>query len=59
MCGADPATDTMLMQAALAGVLSIPFFFRERASRIVRRLRGMPDSAEESCPLAPDIDDEA
>lgn len=59
ICGGDPATDTMLVQAALAGALSVPFIFREHAYRVVRRLRGLPDPSEESCPLVPHTDDEA
>jgi len=59
ICGGDPATDTMLMQMALAGAISMPLFFRERAHRFVRRLRRVPDPAGESCPLAPDTDEKA
>ena len=58
-CGMDAATDTMLIQVAIAGGLSVPFFFREQAYKLMRRVRGKPEPTAESCPLTPDADDEA
>jgi hypothetical protein len=57
-CGMDPASDTMLVQAAIAGVMSLPWIFRGHAYKVMRRVRGKPEPAEESCPLPAD-DDEA
>ena len=57
MCGGDPATDSMLLQVALAGVLSVPWFFRDKLAILARRTRGIPDPSDESCPLPPAEDD--
>jgi hypothetical protein len=54
ICGGDPATDTMLVNAAVAGVLSVPWIFRDRFAAIVRRIRGKPQADEEDCPLDTD-----
>ena len=36
----DPGAGSMLIQAVLAGLLAVPFFFRSHASRLLQRLRG-------------------
>lgn len=36
----DPGAGSMVIQAVLAVVLAIPFFFRTHVSRVVQRLRG-------------------
>jgi hypothetical protein len=36
----DPGAGSMLIQAVLAGLLAIPFFFRTAIARAVDRLRG-------------------
>jgi hypothetical protein len=51
VCGGDPYTDTMLVNAAIAGVLGAPWFFRDRIARMVRHLRGRPEPTPESCPV--------
>lgn len=35
----DPGAGSMVIQAALAAVLAIPFFFRSQATRLLNRLR--------------------
>lgn len=35
----DPGAGSLLIQAAIAGLLSIPFFFRTQVGRIVKHLR--------------------
>lgn len=35
----DPGAGSMLIQAILAALLAIPFFFRTQASRLLDRLR--------------------
>ena len=57
ICGGDPATDTMIVNAAVAGALSMPWLFRDKLAAVVRRLRGKADDAEASCALMPDEDD--
>jgi hypothetical protein len=36
----DPGAGSMLIQALLAGLLAVPFFFRTQVARVVRRFRG-------------------
>jgi hypothetical protein len=33
----DPGAGSLLIQAVIAGVLAVPFFFRERIARFFRR----------------------
>ena len=45
----DPGAGSMVIQAALAAALAVPFFFRTQISRVVQRLRGPrrePDEAQ-------------
>jgi hypothetical protein len=35
----DPGAGSMVIQAVLAGLLAIPFFFRSQAGRIINTLR--------------------
>jgi hypothetical protein len=35
----DPGAGTMVIQAALAALIAVPFFFRTQVSRVVQRLR--------------------
>jgi len=39
----DPGAGSMVIQAVLAGLLAIPFFFRSTISRAMTRLRGRRD----------------
>jgi hypothetical protein len=41
----DPGAGSMLVQAVIAAVVSVPFFFRRNIGGLVRRLRGPRDSA--------------
>ena len=59
ICGGDPATDTMLVNAAVAGAVSMPWIFRDRITAVIRRLRGKPDATESFCAIEPDEDDGA
>jgi hypothetical protein len=36
----DPGAGSMVIQAVLAAVLAVPFFFRTHVGRVVQRLRG-------------------
>ena len=40
----------MVIQAVLAGVLAIPFFFRSKAGRIINTLRRRGDKRDEGAP---------
>ena len=55
ICGGDPATDTMIVNAAVAGALSMPWLFRDRIAAVARRLRGKSEP-EASCAIAQDED---
>jgi hypothetical protein len=50
----DPGSGSLLLQALLAGLLSIPFFFRRTIGGVWHRVRGVkaekasPDTTERS-----------
>jgi hypothetical protein len=46
----DPGTGSMVIQMALAALLSIPFLFRRAITRTVRRIQGKPDIDETAAP---------
>jgi hypothetical protein len=63
LCGADLATDSMLVQSAIAAVISGPFLFRAQIADVIRRARGRPslevtDDTDAACPLPSAEDDE-
>jgi hypothetical protein len=39
----DPGAGSMLVQAIIAAVVSVPFFFRRSLATLVQRLRGSRD----------------
>ena len=39
----DPGSGSLLLQAILAGLLSIPFFFRRTIGYVIHRIRGGSD----------------
>ncbi len=45
----DPGAGSMVIQAMLAAILAVPFFFRTQISRVVSRMRRMrSDSTEDA-----------
>jgi hypothetical protein len=55
----DPGSGSLILQAILAGLLSIPFFFRRTISGALHRLRGgkqepVTPAANEPDPSEPD-----
>ena len=46
----DPGSGSLLLQALLAAILSVPFFFRRTIGVAVQRLRGnaKPDAAPDA-----------
>ena len=46
----DPGSGSLLLQALLAAILSVPFFFRRTIGGAVQRLRGIakPDAATDA-----------
>lgn len=57
ICGGDPATDAMLVNAAIAGVISAPWLFRDKLAAMVRRVRGKSQDGGASCAIAQDEND--
>jgi hypothetical protein len=50
-CGLDPGSETMLVQAGLAVVISTPFWFRARILNALRMFSGRREMpASEECP---------
>lgn len=43
----DPGAGSMLIQAVLAGLLAVPFFFRTQVSRLLHKLRGRGEEYED------------
>jgi hypothetical protein len=63
LCGADPATDSMLVHSAIAAVISGPFLFRAQLADVIRRMRRRPraeaiQGADAACPLPSAEDDQ-
>lgn len=52
----DPGSGSLLLQAILAAMLAVPFFFRRTIGGAVSRLRGRPkqDVGKSDGPDAPD-----
>lgn len=60
-CGMDPSTDALLINAAIAGVVSGPWFLRSQLMSIARGIRRKGDhdrSPASSCPLPTAEDDD-
>jgi hypothetical protein len=53
----DPGSGSLLLQALLAGLLSIPFFFRRTIGGFIHRLRGGSDEPPTAEPSSPDAED--
>jgi hypothetical protein len=59
-CGGDPSTDSLLLQAAIAGGITTPWMLRSKLRAMIGRLRGGRTSGEtyDACPLPDDEDAE-
>jgi hypothetical protein len=44
----DPGAGSIVIQALLAGILAIPFFFRAQVGRVVAALRGRRNASDQS-----------
>ena len=53
ICGGDPATETMIVNAAVAGALSMPWLFRDRIAAVTRRIRGKARDVDPPCAIPP------
>ncbi|HEY7527261.1 MAG TPA: hypothetical protein VIA82_10575 [Candidatus Limnocylindria bacterium] len=48
----DPGSGSLLLQAILAAVISVPFFFRRTIGGAIGRLRGRPRAGTPAPPAA-------
>jgi hypothetical protein len=48
----DPGAGSLVIQALLAGILAIPFFFREHVGRAITAIRDRRRTSDESRPEA-------
>lgn len=55
----DPGSGSLIVQAAIAGLVAIPVFFRHQIGRIVRTLRGKDSSNAETAHGQDDAADRA
>jgi hypothetical protein len=46
----DPGAGTMVIQALLAGILAVPFFFRSQVARAIQRFRALRGEHEDPTP---------
>ncbi|CAN5145588.1 hypothetical protein BH23CHL9_BH23CHL9_08340 [soil metagenome] len=51
----DPGSGTMLLQVILAGIVAVPFFFRQAISNTWHRLRG--ERSHDSTPVVTERED--
>ena len=53
----DPGSGSLIIQAIIATLVAIPFFFRHQIARVTHRFRGNPDTPETvHTPDGPDHD---
>ena len=46
----DPASGSLVIQALIAGLIAIPFFFRNKISKFIRTVRGDSSVSSEAAP---------
>ena len=51
----DPGSGSLIIQALIAGIVAAPFVLRHQISRLMRRIRGVPES-EAPANSSPDAD---
>ena len=44
----DPGSGSLIIQAVIATIVAIPFFFRQQIGRVLRAVRGRDSPVEES-----------
>jgi hypothetical protein len=49
----DPGSGSLIIQAVIAGIVAIPFFFRQQIGRFVRSVRKTDSTPAEAAPPAP------
>jgi hypothetical protein len=46
----DPGSGSLVIQALIAGIIAVPFFFRNKISKFVRAIRGNDEATAEVVP---------
>ena len=46
----DPGSGSLMIQALIAGIIAVPFFFRSKISSFVRSIRGTDKGGVEAVP---------
>lgn len=46
----DPGSGSLMIQAVIAGIIAVPFFFRAKISKFVRAIRGNDEGNVEAVP---------
>jgi hypothetical protein len=49
----DPGSGSLIIQAVIATIVAIPFFFRQQIGRVVRTLRRDGSADESATPVSP------
>ena len=49
----DPGSGSLIIQALIATIVAIPFFFRQQIGRVVRTLRRDGSADESATPVSP------
>jgi superfamily II DNA or RNA helicase len=49
----DPGSGSLIIQAVIATLIAIPFFFRQHIGRFVRMVRGREDAPADVTPTSP------
>ena len=49
----DPGSGSLIIQAVIASVVAIPFFFRQQIGRVVRMMRRDGSAGDGTPPVAP------
>lgn len=50
----DPGSGSLIIQAVIATIVAVPFFFRHQIARVMRRLRGGGETETVKSPDGPD-----
>ena len=53
----DPGSGSLIIQAVIATIVAIPFFFRQQIGRVVRTLRRDGSADESATPVPPTTPD--
>ncbi len=49
----DPGSGSLIIQAVIATLIAVPFFFRQQIGRVVRMVRGRDEAPADATPTSP------